>query len=183
MEDICLSLVKKLVTFSNLSIEEDDLEIYAYGLLSYIYTLIPLTILLISATLFHTTLEMLTWIITFVSLRKYAGGYHAKTPTLCFLSSVLLGISSLIICTNLQMIFFPIYIISIMLNAVILLLLAPATHKEFTKATKIRCKIKVALLLFIFSSIYIFLPTYQSYYLYALVCTSSLCIAQKCQKC
>lgn len=183
MENISFIIIKKLVALSNLTMEEDDIEVYVYGFVSYLYTLFPLLILFSLSIFFHKPIEMLTWIITFLSLRKYSGGYHAKTPTLCFIYSILLGLSSLIICTFISTISLSIYFMCILVNYVILFFLTPATNKQFTHSIKIRCKIKITLLLFVFSSIYLFFSDFQSIFLHALFCTSFLCVAQKMQKC
>lgn len=183
MENICLAIVKKLVNISNLSTDDDDIEVYTYGLLSYIYTLIPLMVLFAFSIFFHKPIEMLTWIITFLSLRKHSGGYHAKTPMLCFVYSILLGLSSLALCTYMPDIPPFIYFLCILGNCILLFFLTPATNKQFTNSAKLRCKIKVTVLIFIFSFAYIILFDFQSVFLHALFSTSFLCIAQKIEKC
>lgn len=182
MENLCFILVKKLVYLSNLSKDDDDIEVYVYGLLTFLYTLLPLIVLLIIALLFGKLCEMLSWVIAFLYLRKYAGGYHAKTPTNCFISSILLGITSLFVCVNIPFVSIEIYINGIVINYVILALLSPATNKNFKPQIQFQCKIKITLLMLIFSIFGSFLPDFRPYHLCVLVYTSLLCIAQKILK-
>ena len=183
MENICLILVKKLVHLANLSIDEEDIEVYTYGLLTFLYTLIPLIVLLIIASFFGKVCEIVSWTITFLCLRKHSGGYHAKTPRRCLLYSLLLGTSSLLICSKLSLISITFYFCSIIINYIILVVLTPATNKNFTLEVQLLCKIKTTIFIIIFSIFYLFHPNLQPYHLYALFCTSLLCIAQKILKC
>ncbi|MBQ2901803.1 MAG: accessory gene regulator B family protein [Agathobacter sp.] len=183
MENICLTLVKKLVHLANLSKDEEDIEVYTYGLLTFLYTLIPLIVLLIIASFFGKVYEILSWTITFLCLRKHSGGYHAKTPRQCLLYSILLGTSSLLVCANLPLVSINFYFSSIIINYIILVFLTPTTNKNFTLEVQLQCKIKITILIIIFSIFYLFHPNLQPYHLYALFCTSLLCIAQKILKC
>lgn len=182
MENICTFFIKKIITLSNLSKDSDDIEVYVYGLLTFVYTIIPIGILITIGLILDKSLEMLVWLITFISVRKYAGGYHAKNPLSCFLYSVLLGLSSLIICSHITLIDANLYLMCIIVHLIILVTLAPITKKEFSQETILLCKVKIGLLISIFAVILFFFPSMQSIYLHALFCTSFLLVAQFWQK-
>lgn len=183
MENICLKIVRKLISISNMTSTDDDIEVYTYGLLSYVYTLIPLIVLFVFSIFFHKPIEMLTWVIIFLCLRKYSGGYHAKSPTLCFVYSILLGLSCLVLCEFMPVVSPLIYFICILVNSMLLFFLAPATNKQFTSSARFHCKIKVIALIFLLSFVFIVLFDFRLILLHALSCTSLLCIAQKIEKC
>lgn len=77
--------------------DEEDIEVYVYGLECFFNTAIPLLILTVWGVLTHTTSETLCWIMFFSILRHHAGGLHASTQFTCILSSVVLGMSNYII--------------------------------------------------------------------------------------
>lgn len=87
-------IVNWLLYRSGVRHDEEDIEVYVYGLECFFNTAIPLFLLIIWGLLTHTTLETLCWIITFSILRHHAGGLHAPTQFTCILSSLAIGISN-----------------------------------------------------------------------------------------
>lgn len=80
---VSAKLAKKLVEHS----EDEKEDVYLYGLELIISTVVGLTsILLISYLLFELK-SGLIFIIMFVPLRLFTGGYHAKTYGKCFVIS------------------------------------------------------------------------------------------------
>lgn len=182
MENFCTLIVNKLLTYSDLSYTNEDIEVYVYGLVSFIYTLIPSLFLFIFALLLGQPLEMLLWMFIFLELRKYAGGVHAKTPTKCFLSSILLGLSALIICPNIPICHSLVYFTFSIVCLIILVLLAPVTKKEFTTIQIKQCKKRLFIIIFFISIVGFHFAFIQNYFLHALFSTTLLCVAQKIKK-
>ena len=182
MEKICVKIVDNLITIAELTKTDEDKEVYVYGLLSLIYTMIPFAVLLLISLPFQRAFEMLLWIFFFLSLRKYAGGFHAKTATMCFLYSIFLGLSALIICSGSPRPSAIIYFSCILGNTVPLLIQAPLTHKDFSSRQKHICKLKLGSLILFLSAMLLLFPSLQIYYLHALTSTTILCIAHKMQK-
>lgn len=106
--------------YLNNIINEEEKEIYIYGLHLIISSIIGITIILTLGLIFNIFSNTFLFLISFISIRMYSGGYHAKsyikcnitlitiylivflivnyTPTeLIFLSSILLSIITLII--------------------------------------------------------------------------------------
>lgn len=67
-------------------------------------------------------IESVTFLVTFISLRLYCGGYHAETYKKCFLSSIALFILILVLCelTLLTNVFFVLWSIGELASGVIL---------------------------------------------------------------
>ena len=182
MEKICTNFVKKLLSYANYPQENDAIEIYTYGLLSFLYTLIPSFILISFSCCIGHPYEMLIWMFCFLTLRKYAGGIHAKTPIKCFILSILLGLSALFLCQHPTTLQPCAYFACNIFNLILLTILAPATIKDFTNKQRFICKIKLLLFILANAIIFYFFTNMQNYYLHALWSTTLLCIAQKLQK-
>lgn len=181
METLCKKIVSKLLYLSNMSYTKDDLEVYIYGFYSIIYTIMPTFVLILISLLNKNLFEMCFWILSFLTIRKYAGGIHAATAKQCFLFSILLGISTLLICPFINISLIP-YSIYIAINVAVLIILAPVTHKEFSRQTILLCKAKLCAYTILFTIVTFLITPLQSYYLHALLSITILCIAQKLQK-
>lgn len=72
------------------AIETEDKELYEYALYSMGITLSPLVIVLIFGLWMEVPIEGVTMVLPFLCIRKYSGGYHAKSAKSCFISSCLL---------------------------------------------------------------------------------------------
>lgn len=85
------------------AISEVDRELYEYGIYSFLFTLIPLFAVIVLSFPFHITLEGILFIIPFIFLRKFTGGFHFSSAWLCALVSIvvlsafLLGIKVLLL--------------------------------------------------------------------------------------
>ncbi len=73
---------------TNAYAREDEKEIVEFGIEQILLTLLNLVTVLILGTLFGALIQSVIFFIAFVSLRSYAGGYHAATRTRCYLISV-----------------------------------------------------------------------------------------------
>ncbi|MDR2571416.1 MAG: accessory gene regulator B family protein [Oscillospiraceae bacterium] len=72
----------------NSRIDESKWEVYEYGLDKLYSTLLNIFIVSIIGILFGVFLQTLLFYIVYISLRVYAGGYHAKSPIICFFLSI-----------------------------------------------------------------------------------------------
>lgn len=77
-------------------IKKEEAAIYTYGYCLLIELSINLAIACIMATVFHTYLELFIFILSFIPLRKFSGGYHADKPGKCvIISNVILLLATL----------------------------------------------------------------------------------------
>jgi accessory gene regulator B len=81
-------VAKRLADYG--SIPEEDQELCAYGLQQGLVLTVNLVTTLIIGLAWGMVWHSVVFLIAYVPLRSYAGGYHAKTPRRCYLLSILL---------------------------------------------------------------------------------------------
>lgn len=80
------------------TIKKEDVAVYAYGYYLLIELTINLVLACIMAVIFHTYLELLIFVLVFIPLRKFSGGYHADSPWKCvIISNTILLFATLLI--------------------------------------------------------------------------------------
>ena len=87
MEQLAEIITNKLT--SRQFIDAEKREIYCYGLKLLLADIINFTIIIASGILLNRFLSSVVFLITFCSVRKYSGGFHAKTFWLCRLTMFL----------------------------------------------------------------------------------------------
>lgn len=69
-------------------VPEQNIPLYSYATFRLIFALVPFLLVVAIGTTMGMLIEGLMMIIPFMLLRKFFGGYHMKSHTLCLLSSV-----------------------------------------------------------------------------------------------
>ena len=98
-----MNLINKLIVEEIINKKDADLYEYSFNILkSYIFFIIIIVIANIFTKKFETTIVFL---IIFISLRKYCGGFHFNRKSTCFIFSIILTllvpiISSQILISN-----------------------------------------------------------------------------------
>lgn len=120
----------KLIEFfvSNDLIKNEDKEIYKYAVNIILSSLIHIATVMIIGLCFNLFIESLVFYFSFIAIRKFAGGYHAKTPVRCYLFSFASNI--IILClvkwlSSNNTLFIFIFIIFELLCVVLILLISP----------------------------------------------------------
>lgn len=72
------------------AISPDEQELYRYATYSLLFSLIPVGIVIILGSSFGMMVEGIFLILPFMLIRKYSGGFHLKSPRVCFVISVTL---------------------------------------------------------------------------------------------
>lgn len=84
------------VLIKNGIIKREDEELYTFGI-NQLYAFVSnIVISIIIGIFFGMVWESIVFSVAYIPLRRYAGGYHAKTPGRCFYLSILLVILALI---------------------------------------------------------------------------------------
>lgn len=111
--------------------DEEDRDIYIYSIGVLLYNIGTIIFILTLSLLFHNVTETIIFIMTFATLRRYTGGYHAKTRIRCFLTSVAVYIVAIIVETQL-IDRGAIWILGLVLifSVVILILFAPINSEK-----------------------------------------------------
>lgn len=112
-----------------LLIKESESEIYQYGieiLLSSIYTLISFFML---AILFFKLIDGIFFILFFIPIRLFSGGYHAESYLKCYLVTMLVFITTLLMSSILAI---PLLIIQILscISSIYIFIHSPFENKN-----------------------------------------------------
>lgn len=73
---------------NNKIIEEDEREVYIYGVRQSIFIVINLLTAITLGYIFDLTIQIVVFWGAYIPIRSYAGGYHAKTPLRCYMFSI-----------------------------------------------------------------------------------------------
>ncbi len=71
-------------------IKAEDIEIYIYGINQILISILNIASALIIGLFFGVFLEVAVFMVAYIPLRTFAGGYHAKTPLRCYILSVIM---------------------------------------------------------------------------------------------
>ena len=71
-------------------ITTEDRELYEYGLHHGLLMIINLLTTVVIGLLFKMVWQSFVFMIAYIPLRTYAGGYHAKTQFRCYLLSIVI---------------------------------------------------------------------------------------------
>lgn len=84
--------------------DEETLELYEYAIYIVLSAILHIVTIVIVGVCFNMLIESIVFYGSFISIRKFAGGYHAKMPSICyifsFLSSIIVLVFVHIIKTN-----------------------------------------------------------------------------------
>lgn len=70
------------------AIPEEEWEIYQYGYDTFLYSIEQTILLLTLGILFHQFFGTCLYITTFLTIRRYTGGYHASTRLRCTITTL-----------------------------------------------------------------------------------------------
>lgn len=131
-------------------ISSEEADIISYGLFTLVSKFLYCIICLILSLLFNCWIEGVCFYFAFLFIKKYAGGFHAKTEKKCFIASTLsITVSVMLICIskNIEIIKFILLGISILSYFLIAIYspcpsdekrLSEADYKRFALISKLR---------------------------------------------
>lgn len=111
------------------SIQSEERELYLFGIEQGLTMLLNLATTLCIGLLCGMVWQSVVFTATYIPLRSFAGGYHAKTPTRCYIFSVLLMIATLL---AMRWVYWTplMCIILLSLSGVLIWLLAPVEDRN-----------------------------------------------------
>jgi accessory gene regulator B len=127
-ESISNQITRSLI--DNKVIDDQDKELYAYGLQLGITALLNILTTVILGIVMGRIWESVIFLLTYIPLRSYAGGYHAKNQFRCDVLSLLLIITALTGCGLLTSYDFA-GMLLLTASGIIIFLLAPV--EDFNK--------------------------------------------------
>ena len=106
----------------------DNYELYEYAIYIILSSAFQMETVIVLGFVFNLKTESLEFYLTIIVIRKFAGGYHAKTPVRCYLFSFASNI--IILClvkwlSSINTLFIFIFIIFELLCVVLILLISP----------------------------------------------------------
>lgn len=115
----------------NHDIEKEDGELYEYASKILYQSFINIVVTLLIGMAFGMLKECLCFISTFIILRKFTGGLHAKKYSHCLISSIIVIVASLLIIETLERNTFQIWFYCVEVIAVIVICsLAPIENNN-----------------------------------------------------
>lgn len=113
-------------------IDDERYEICRYGINQLFTTILDFATILLIGFVFNMVLEGIIFTATYIPIRIYAGGYHAKTPQRCWLFSaiMLLIVLCIIKYTPNNLFFFWLYTVLSLISCVIIWTLSPVEDKN-----------------------------------------------------
>lgn len=142
MNEIGEFLVKKDI------IEEADKELYIYGLRQGCIMLFNVLTTLALGFILGVAWESMVFLFTYAPIRTFAGGFHAKTPLRCYLSSIILIVAILLAIK--YILWTPVICyLGLIIGGALVFLLAPIEdkNKPFTAKEKVVFRKKTRILL------------------------------------
>lgn len=137
-----INYISKMITnffLQQESISEDEKEIYQYGVEITISSILNILLVLLLSMLFRSLLSGIVFLMCFIYVRRYTGGYHAETyfrcnSALCITYIVVFLISKGIRISNYVLLLF------LLISLIIVVRYSPVNniHKSLSKIEKKR---------------------------------------------
>jgi|UPI0004861558 accessory gene regulator B len=104
-------------------INEDDRELYDYALQCWFMSFSPLLLTVIVCIFIDAPLYAVAFVIPFMVIRKYSGGYHSRSWCVCMISSVVICLAFILMCSQISL--SKVFWIILLVASVLLCFLSP----------------------------------------------------------
>lgn len=85
-----IRLSKRIVKHCCKGEGSDENELYIFGVNQFLNMLLNILTALFIGILFGKTLQIVLFMLAYIPLRSYAGGWHSRTPLRCYIFSVIM---------------------------------------------------------------------------------------------
>jgi len=121
-----------------------DKEIYSYGFKQGILLLLNAITVIVVGLIFNMVWQTIIFMVAYSFIRGYAGGYHAKTPFICYLFSIVMIIVVLWLIKSIPWNGFICFII-VLVSSILIFKLAPVedSNKPLDQKEKVIFKKQV----------------------------------------
>jgi len=86
--DLSERITERLI--ENKTIQREDKEIYHYGIQQGLIALVNLGTTIVIGLVFGLLLESILFLVAYMPLRSFSGGYHARTAVRCYFFSIVM---------------------------------------------------------------------------------------------
>ncbi len=122
-------------------INEEDKDIYIYGLELLVSFIFSVSIIILLGVLLNSIFETIIFLMVFILLRGFSGGFHARTYWMCsFVTFLTYGISLLF--SKLIFIHLIGYMILFVIGVIIMIIFSPIDHPNKALSQKQKKKFK-----------------------------------------
>ena len=160
--------ISKMITnffLQQKSISEDEKEIYQYGVEITISSILNILLVLLLSMLFRSVLSGIVFLVCFIYVRRYTGGYHAETYFRCNSALCITYIAVFIISKGVH-ISNVVFLLIILIGLIIVIRYSPVnnTHKSLSGNEKKRYHYLAVTVYIIFSIIGFFIIEFNIFY-------------------
>ena len=113
-------ILKNLILHSR--IENDEIEIYRYGLRRLINSVMNVLLILAIGLIYENLFGTIVYTFSYILLRRYSGGYHSKTLVNCYILSTITIVFALNAISYIKEVKINTFIITFVSSVVILVL-------------------------------------------------------------
>ena len=75
----------------------ESYELYEYAVYIVLSAVFHILTTIVIGVCFNLAFESVLFYLSFIAIRKFAGGYHSKTPAMCYVFSIIMTVSVLIL--------------------------------------------------------------------------------------
>jgi accessory gene regulator B len=111
------------------AISSDEKEVYLFGVQQGLVLLLNISTTIIIGILFGVVWQLLLFTVSYIGLRSFAGGYHAKTPQKCYILSTILTLAIALL-QKFVILTTPVYVVLLCLSTAIVVTFSPMDSKE-----------------------------------------------------
>ncbi|MEI3322401.1 MAG: accessory gene regulator B family protein [Eubacterium sp.] len=186
----CLSEYIVTWLIKHKAILNEDRELYEYATYSFFLTTFPIIISIIIGSIMGKILESILFIVTFMSTRKYSGGFHARHAWVCIISSWIILFVCIYIIANIK--YNIIFDIGMLCAAIGLIIFSPIDNEnrrlDLIEKKEYKSKITVIVLISVIIYFALILINKEEYAVCISVgimlsaCLQIPCILQKCNR-
>ena len=125
------------------AIDDEDLELYEYAGYCILLTVLPLTLAFCIGLCFGMAVESVLMLLPFIVTRKFSGGYHLRSATVCMIVSVILiTLFSLGVRFLIPYIGYDILTLLVCMAFILICVLSPIDSEERQLSDKEKCAFK-----------------------------------------
>lgn len=124
-----IRLSKRIVKHCCKGKGSDENELYIFGVNQFLNMLLNILTALFIGILFGETLQIILFMLAYIPLRSYAGGWHSRTPLRCYIFSVIMLITVSIGMNYLYMEDWVYYVV-LVASVLVMLILAPVEDRN-----------------------------------------------------
>lgn len=161
MERVANKLVERLV--HNKVIEKEDKDIYVYAICCLMMDIAPVIIVILFGIILDNVKQSIIFILPFVLIRKYSGGYHTKKASTCVICSCTVLFISLRLLSYANNIWLSNILIILSVTTIVYLTPIESENHKLSKYEKKRCKKCTYVIISLFVFFYVIFLLWNKY--------------------